>query len=49
MLLAGALQRRDIGKMLLAEGAAVAEILLVGAPWRRAIAKMLLAEGAAAD
>ena len=36
--------RRAIGKMLLAEGAAVAEILLAGAPWRRAIGKMWLAE-----
>ena len=54
-MLAGALQRKDIGKMLLAEGAAVAEILLaegaavaeillVGAPWRRAIAKQMLAK-----
>ena len=32
VFLAGALQRRTIGKMLLAEGAAVAEILLAGAP-----------------
>ena len=32
VFLAGALQRRAIGKMLLAEGAAVAEILLAGAP-----------------
>ena len=30
VFLAGALQRRAIGKMLLAEGAAVAEILLAG-------------------
>ena len=53
LLLAGALQRRAIGKMLLAGGAAVAEILPAGAPWwnfcrpgapwRRAIRKMLLA------
>ncbi|MDY5318668.1 MAG: hypothetical protein SPG81_00475 [Candidatus Egerieousia sp.] len=33
--------------MLLAWGAAVAEILLAGAPWRSAIGKMLLAWGAA--
>ena len=35
--------RRAIGKMLLAEGAAVAEILLAGAPWRRDIGKQMLA------
>ena len=35
-LLAGALQRKAIGKMLLARGAAVAEILLAGALWREA-------------
>ena len=34
MLLAGTLRRRAIGKMLLARGAAVAEILLAGAPWQ---------------
>ena len=33
MLLAGALQRRAIGKMLLAGGRA--EMLMSGAPWRR--------------
>ena len=35
-LLAGALRRKAIGKMLLARGAAVAEILLAGALWREA-------------
>ena len=35
-LLAGALRRRAIRKMLLARGAAVAEILLAGALWREA-------------
>ena len=34
-MLAGAPWRRAIGKMLLAEGAAVAEILLAGALMRR--------------
>ena len=51
-LLAGALRRKAIGKMLLARGAAVAEILLAGAlmrrcswqwaPWRRGIGKQML-------
>ena len=35
-LLAGALRRRAIRKMLLTRGAAVAEILLAGALWREA-------------
>ena len=35
-MLAGALRRKAIGKMLLARGAAVAEILLAGALWREA-------------
>ena len=42
--LAGALQRRAIGKMLLA-GDTVTELLLAGALQRRAIGKMLLAGG----
>ena len=52
-MLAGALRRKAIGKMLLARGAAVAEILLAGAlmrrcswqwaPWRRGIGKQMLA------
>ena len=49
MLLAGAPQRRAIGKMLLAGGIAVAEILLARAPWRSAIGKMLLAGGTVAE
>ena len=47
MLLARALQRRAIRKMLLAEGIAVAEILPARAQWRSAIGKMLLAGGRA--
>ena len=47
MLLAGALQRRAIGKMLLAGCIAVAEILPARAQWRSAIGKMLLAGGRA--